>query len=98
MITWLLRALGFFLVFLAWKILFAPVAVIADVIPFVGRIFRLGTGLVAFMIAVFFSSLVIALSWIVHRPLLGICLLLITIGSVFLARHLSQKKEALEEQ
>ncbi len=75
MISWLLRVLGIFLVIGGFKAIFAPLAVLADVIPVLGSIVGAGTGLAASLIGFAWSFIIIAIAWIRFRPILGLSLL-----------------------
>jgi hypothetical protein len=91
-LTWGLRALGFILLFLAAKSVLAPIAVLADVLPFAGKIARTGTSLIAALVALPVGLLTIAIAWIAYRPLLGITLLATGVAIpviLFLARKKS---------
>jgi hypothetical protein len=82
MLTWILRAVGFFLIFIGVAAVLKPLSVLADVAPFLGNLVGFGTGLVAFLIAVGISALVVAVAWLVYRPLLAIALFAVVIGVV----------------
>ena len=45
-LTWILRGVGFFLMFLGGSMLLKPLSVVADFIPFLGNIVGVGTGLI----------------------------------------------------
>ena len=53
----------------------SPLAVIADFIPFLGSIVRMGTGIVAFFLAIVVGTITIAIAWFYYRPLLAIGIL-----------------------
>ncbi len=82
MITWLLRIIGFFVMFTGLKMVFGPLGVLADVLPFLGSLVRMGTGLLSFLIALPCSLVTIAIAWIVYRPVLGIILLVVAVGAI----------------
>nr|MCR5220824.1 TMEM43 family protein [bacterium] len=69
--TWILRVVGIMLVIAALKMILAPLAVLASVVPFIGNLVGMGTGLVATILGVAWSCVVIAVAWIRFRPLLG---------------------------
>ena len=69
--TWILRAVGVMLVIAALKMILAPLVVLASVVPFIGNLVGMGTGLVATLLGIAWSCLVIAVAWIRFRPLLG---------------------------
>ncbi|MCI5137675.1 MAG: hypothetical protein D3922_04495 [Candidatus Electrothrix sp. AR1] len=83
-LTWALRAAGFFLMMIGLSMIFKVFSVLADVLPFLGSIVEAGTGFIAFLLAGVLSLITIAVAWIVFRPLLGIILLAIAVGLIVL--------------
>ena len=79
--TWLIRLAGFFLMFFGLSMVFKPLSVFADVLPILGDIVSVGTGLVAFVLALVCALVTIAVAWLVFRPVLG-CLLLLSAGGL----------------
>jgi len=71
LMTWLLRGLGFILMLIGLSLIMRPLSVLASVVPFLGKVVEMGTGLIAFLLAAIFSLVTIAIAWIVYRPLLG---------------------------
>ena len=93
MTTWILRALGLFLMFLGLKMLLAPLVVLADVLPIAGTIVGAGVGIVALLTALAITFATIAVAWIFYRPLIGITLLALALAVVALvARKLLKNK------
>jgi hypothetical protein len=82
LMTWGLRVLGWFSMFLGFVLIFQPLVVLVDVLPFLGRLAGMGTGLLAFLLATPGTLLIVALAWIYFRPLLGLLLLAGTIAFV----------------
>jgi len=91
-LTWVLRAGGFLLMFLGFVLLFAPVAVFADVLPFLGCLVGAGTGFIAFLLAVTLSLGTIAVAWFAYRPLLSIVLVVAALGIAMLFKGRFRKK------
>ena len=85
-LTWILRAVGFFLMFFGLSMIFKVLSVLADVLPFLGNIVETGTGIISFLLAAVLSLLTIAVAWIVFRPLLGIGLLVAAAVLAFLIK------------
>lgn len=83
-LTWILRFVGFFVMFFGLLAILAPLKVLADVVPFVGRIVGAGTGMISFLVAAIFSLGTIAIAWIVYRPLIGLTLLALVAGAIIL--------------
>ena len=90
--TWMLRGLGFFLCFVGIGMIFKPISVVADVIPFLGNVAEMGVGFIAFALATVFSLTSVALGWFAYRPLLSVALLGGVAAAVYAIR---QKKTKL---
>ncbi len=88
-ITWLLRFLGFLFMAFGFMAIMRPLSVLGSVIPFIGSIIGMGTGLISFVLAGTISLLVIAIAWIFVRPLLGIAILALVVGGFIYMRKLA---------
>jgi len=67
-LTWVLRLVGVLVMWFGFALIFAPLAVLADVLPLLGDIVRLGTGLIAGAASLGISLVIIALAWLFYRP------------------------------
>lgn len=85
-LTWLLRLAGFVCMMVGLNLLLRPLSVVADVLPIAGTIVGAGTGIVAFLVAVLASLITIGIAWIFYRPLLGIILIAIAAGVMFMIK------------
>lgn len=98
-LTWILRGVGVFVMFLGFAFILRPLKVIADVIPFLGSIVGAGTGLIALLCTVAIAPIVIAVGWLWYRPLVGIAMLVAgfaaTWGLVRLARGRVARKASV---
>ncbi len=83
-LTWILRLVGFFLFFIGFSMIFNPFKVVADVLPFMGKIVGAGVGIISFLLALMLSFLVISFAWIFYRPLIGIPLLIVAVVLIYL--------------
>jgi hypothetical protein len=93
--AWVLRAVGFFLMFLGLFLLVRPVAVVGSVLPLLGRVVSGGIGFVAFFVALALSLVTISLAWLAYRPMLAIGLLVVaTAGMVLVIRRPRAKQPA----
>ncbi|NLG13746.1 MAG: hypothetical protein GX561_06020 [Lentisphaerae bacterium] len=90
-LTWFLRVVGFLCMLIGLSMVFRPLSVLGDIVPFIGNIIGIGTGLLAFLIATPCTLVTIAIAWIVYRPVLGILLLAVAAGSIYLI--VKKKKE-----
>ena len=95
-LTWILRAVGCGMMFGGLMLLMSPLAVIGDVIPFIGSIIAGGSMIVAGLITLIFAPMTIGVAWIFYRPLIGIPLLLLSFVGLFLLFS-RRKKETLPE-
>jgi hypothetical protein len=82
--TWLLRAGGLLLMFFGLALVFKPLSVLGDVIPFVGTLIGAGLGVFAFLISLALSLLTVSFAWLFYRPLVGVPLLLLGLGALYL--------------
>ena len=85
-LTWILRGAGFLAMMIGLNLLFRPLSVIADVVPFIGSVVGAGTGIVAFLLAAALSILTIAVAWLFYRPILAIALIAVSIGGFMAIR------------
>ena len=51
-LTWALRVLGLILMVIGLVMVFKPLSVVADVVPFIGSFVEMGTGILAFLISI----------------------------------------------
>jgi len=95
--TWIMRIVAFFFVFVGMNLVLGPLRVVAERIPFLGRIFNAGMSLVTFLLSVALTFVTIAMAWVVARPLVGILLLIVAggafVGAAFLIMRVSQSSE-----
>jgi hypothetical protein len=94
MMTWILRVVGFIMLFVGLLLFFKPISTFADVIPFFGDIAGAGLGVIAFLIALTCWTGAVATAWIAARPILGVLLIVVAIGAVAGIFVLSRKKAA----
>lgn len=67
-IGWALRFAGFVISWVGFGLVFAPIAVFADVLPIAGRFTRMVNGLVSGVLAALLSFFAIISGWLYHRP------------------------------
>ncbi len=84
MIGWVLRAVGFVLLWIAFSMMLGPLATLAAVLPPLGRVVGTFTGMVAFVIAAVLASITIVLSWILVRPLWAVGIVLAIVVAIAL--------------
>ena len=94
-LTWILRLVGFILLFAGLSAVLRPIRVLADVLPFLGKIVGMGLGFVAFVAALVFWLVTVAIAWIAYRPLIGVPLLIAAAALVFLLVKRSRSASAV---
>lgn len=83
-IGWVLRAVGFVLLWIAFSMMLGPLATLAAVLPPLGRAVGTFTGIVAFVLAAVLASVTIVLSWILVRPLWAVAIVLAIVAAIAL--------------
>jgi hypothetical protein len=75
--TWILRIVGTLLVISGIKSLFSFVETLLKVVPFLSSLFAFGVGIISTIIGLVYSLIVIAIAWVLARPLVGIIILVV---------------------
>ncbi|PID74122.1 MAG: hypothetical protein CSB33_00155 [Desulfobacterales bacterium] len=91
---WVLRLAGFLAMFIGLAMMFKPISVVLDVIPFLGNLAGKGATLISFLLAAGFALFTIAIAWFFYRPLLSIGLIVLGVGLVFGVKFLKEKQGA----
>ncbi|MBS2008002.1 MAG: TMEM43 family protein [Cyanobacteria bacterium SZAS TMP-1] len=73
--TWALRVLGIFIMFIGLLLMAAPLSAVLSIIPFVGDIAGIGVFFLALGLSWSVSLIVVGFAWMLARPLLGYSLL-----------------------
>ena len=92
--TWIVRLVGFILMAMGIGMIFKPISTMGDVLPILGSILGMGTGILAFIVALVLSLVTIAIAWIVYRPVLGIILLVVGVGIFAAIWYIAKQKKA----
>jgi hypothetical protein len=87
MFTWGVRLAGTMLLIFAFNLIFKPLSVLADIAPVFGKIVEIGIGIVSFLLGLILALVTISIAWFFYRPLLGLALLTIAIGLVYLLKR-----------
>ncbi len=80
MLTWILRFVGFFMMWFGLSSFLGPISVLLDVVPMFGSISRSLIGFITFLVALVLSVLTILISMILHNIWALIVLALIGVG------------------
>lgn len=92
---WVFRILGILIVIAGFNGIFGFITTLLKVLPFLSKIVGAGIGLVAKVLGFAWSLIIIALAWLVYRPVLAIVLLAAVIAFiVFLVNKAKANKAA----
>ena len=94
LLTWILRVVGFVLMFAGFRALLSLFEVLADIIPFFGNIVGAGASLVALLLTLVLAPVIIAIAWIFYRPLVAIGVLIVGAGLAYGVRALMKGRTA----
>jgi hypothetical protein len=98
LMTWLIRAGGFALMFFGLLMIFKPLSVFGDVIPLVGSLLGAGIGVFAFLVTLCLATVTIAIAWIAYRPLLAVGLFVVAAGAFWFLKMRGAKALKTEAQ
>lgn len=92
-LTWVLRLVGFVMMFIGFSAMLSLFGVLADVIPFLGNLVGAGTSLLALLFTLVLAPVIMAIAWIVYRPLVGIAILVVG-GAIAYGLHVLARSRA----
>lgn len=81
-LLWILRLVGFLLMWFGLSALFGPVSVLMDILPIFGAISRSLIGVITFLVAFVLTIVTILVSMLLHSFIALIITLVITIGAI----------------
>ena len=94
MITWIIRLFGLLLMYCGFASMLKFIETIAKVLPFLADIIWVWTGIIALWLTLVVWFLTIWIAWLVVRPIIGICCLVVAAGWIFLlVKSKKNKKE-----
>jgi hypothetical protein len=91
LLTWVFRLLALLMMMFGIGFLMNPLSVLADVIPFLGSLVSLGTGLLAFVGGLALWLIATACAWLTVRPMLATCLIVGAVVMVLFIIYLRKK-------
>lgn len=94
---WILRLIGFLLIYFGLRNIFNFVETLTKIIPIVKYVVSFGIGLACFLIALAWTIIVIAVGWIFYRPVLGIILLVAAGALIWYVVKKGKEKKAAED-
>ncbi len=96
--TWILRFVGLMMMFMGLKMIVRILSVLADIVPFFGNIVGTGTSIIAFLVALVFALITIAVAWVFYRPLIAGGLIVAAIAVLGVAVMRGKKVGVAEEE
>ena len=98
MMTWIIRLIGLVLMYCGFAMLFKFIETIAKVLPFLANIIWVWTGIIALWLTLIVWFITIWISWLIVRPIVWICCLIVAAGWIFLlVKSKKNKKEITPE-
>ena len=91
-LTWILRGVGFVMVFVGFMCIASPLSMLFAILPFLESLVGAGVFLIALTLAVPVTLLTIAVAWIVHRPLIGVGLVVVALAAMYGLKQLHPKR------
>ena len=92
--TWILRGVGFVTLLVGLMMLTRPLTMLFAVLPFLESLVGAGAFLVSLTLAIPITLATIAIAWIVHRPAVGVGLLVAAVAMFALLRRLRPSRPA----
>ncbi len=77
--TWVFRAVGIIALCVAFMMLTSVLQALAAVLPFLSTMVAAGAFMIALPLALFIGLITIASSWVLHRPIIGIGIILVAV-------------------
>ena len=91
--TWILRLVGFLLMWFGLSALFGPISVLLDILPIFGALSRSLIGIITFVVSLILTMVTILVSMLVHNLVALIISLVITIGAIIAFFIFMKKKK-----
>ncbi|MFH1252792.1 MAG: TMEM43 family protein [Candidatus Uhrbacteria bacterium] len=92
MMLWLMRALGFLLMWVGLTALFGPFTTLLDVLPILGSLGRGVVGAVMFVVALILSIVTVLISMVIHNIVALIIVIALALVGLGLAMNILRKK------
>ncbi|MCK4635984.1 MAG: TMEM43 family protein [Candidatus Moranbacteria bacterium] len=89
---WIVRAVGFIMMWLGLMMLFGPISVLLDVLPILGSISRGGFSIVSFLVSLILSVITIVVSIVLHS-LIALAIIVFSTLVIFIILYLLKSKK-----
>jgi hypothetical protein len=98
MLTWILRIVGFVMMWSGLGMILSPINAVLDIVPFIGSAGRMITSIAMFPVALVLSIITIMVSIVAHSPILLILTILLVGGGITALVMTKRKKAAANPQ
>ncbi len=93
--TWILRLVGFLMMWFGLALVLGPIQAVLDILPFLGSTSRALTGIVLFPVALVLTGVTVLVAIVAHNPILLIGVIVLVVGgAAFMIQRKSAKKKA----
>jgi len=83
MFLWLMRIVGFFLMWMGLSMIFSPISAVLDFLPFIGGMSKSVISGITFVVALLLTVVTVLVSKVVHNPLIMVVVVLILSAGVY---------------
>jgi hypothetical protein len=96
--TWILRLVGFLMMWFGLALVLGPINAVLDIIPFLGSTSRALTGIALFPIALILTGLTVVISIVAHNPILLVVVVVAFAGAAaFIIKSKAAKKKLAQK-
>lgn len=95
--TWVARLGGFLMLLFGFLLFLSPLSTMSSIVPLLGGVFEAGIFLISLLAAIVVWTLLVALAWMVARPLIGGVMLALAVGGLVLLIHHIRKGHAARQ-
>ena len=97
-LKWILRLIGTLLVIFGIALILGPISTLTGFVPILGGVVGFVLFLVELLLGLAISLVVIAISWIFYRPVLGIILIIAAVGLIIAITSLLKKNKKEKQE
>ena len=92
-LTWVIRAVGLFVMAFGFMLLMGPLIALADIIPPLGAVLGFGAAAMALLATALVGPLVIAVAWFWYRPLVSIAVIAVGLAVAFMTGKFAPRRK-----
>ena len=94
-LTWILRGVGTFAMFLGFMMILNPLVVVADLVPLIGSILGAGAALVSLLLTAVLAPLIVAVAWLWYRPIVSLIAIAAGVAVAYGIKTLASRRAAV---